>query len=126
MKIVLVIIALILGYLIGSYFPIRGFFQSNTTSISGNSELKVTVLRPDKTPATDLEVDVATEPGAPLEGGAVKTDSSGIATFHVKPGTYSIFFNSIDFPKGLKYKDSISINVVEGKENNQTIILEAS
>lgn len=126
MKIVLVIIALVIGYLIGSFFPVKGFFRSNSASISGSAELKVTVLRPDNSPATSLEVDIGTSSGKVLEGGHETTDSNGVATFHVKPNTYSVFFNAINFPKGLIYKDTVSINVVEDKANSQTIVLEAN
>jgi len=82
MKIIIVAIAtLIAGYLIGSFFPVRGFFQSTGVSIAGNSTLKVTVLRPDRSPATNLEVDIGTSSGQVYEGGHETTDSSGVATF---------------------------------------------
>jgi hypothetical protein len=125
MKIIIIAIAtLIAGYLIGSFFPIRGFFQSTGPSIAGNSTLKVTVLRPDRSPATNLEVDIATKVGQVFEGGHEKTDANGIATFNIKPDTYYIFFNAINFPKDLKYTDTPSVVTQAGQTVSQTIILQ--
>jgi hypothetical protein len=123
MKYVIIgLVTFIAGYLIGSYFPVRGFFSSSE-SISGNAQLKVTVLRPDNSPATNLEVDISTEAGRVLNGGHEKTDSNGIATFNVQPGNYYIFFNAINFPKGLFYTDVPPVTLQSGKTASQTIIL---
>lgn len=124
-KIILVLVVLIVGYLVGSYFPVKGFLHSSEPSISGSAELQVTVLRPDKSPATSLEVDIATEVGKVLDGGHVKTDSSGVATFNIKPGAYYIFFNANNFPKDLKYTDLPPVTVAEGSVARQTITLQA-
>lgn len=128
MKKVLTIVAyLIIGYLVGSYFPVRGFFGNGSSgpSISGSAELQVTVLRPDNSPATGLEVDVATQIGQPGEGGMVETDGTGVATFHIKPGTYYIFFNDTNFPKDLLHKDTPQVTVSEGLTTKQTVHLQA-
>lgn len=121
-KLILILVVLMAGYLVGSYFPIRGFFSSEA-NIKGNAELKVTVLRPDQSPATNLEVDIATEAGQVLEGGHVKTDSTGVATFHIKPNNYFIFFNAVNFPKDLEYHGDLQVTVEEGKTATQTITL---
>lgn len=101
----------------------RGFFAGSEPSIAGNSTLQVTVLRPDKSPATNLEVDIATTAGQVYEGGHELTDSKGVATFKVKPDTYNIFFNAINFPANLKYPES-KITTQAGQTVSQTVILE--
>jgi len=123
-KIVLLgLLIVVAGYIIGSFFPITGFFSSGA-SIIGNAELKITVLRPDGSPATNLEVDVATQPGAPLKGGIAITDSKGEAIYKVKPGNYFVFFNSINFPKSLAQPHSpIQVTLVENQTTEQTINL---
>ena len=122
--IILIVFGLVAGYLIGSFFPVKGFFSANEQGISGNAILKVTVLRPDKKPATNLEVDIATEVGKVLNGGHVNTDSNGVATFKIKPGTYYIFFNANNFPKNLLYKDVPPVLVTESSTAAETIILQ--
>lgn len=126
-KILTVIAYLLIGYLVGSYFPLRGFLggSSNGPSISGSAELQVTVLRPDSSPATGVEVDVATKIGQPGEGGMVETDGSGVATFHIQPGTYYIFFNDTNFPNDLLHKDTPQVTVAEGSTTKQTVRLSA-
>jgi hypothetical protein len=128
-KIGLVLVLLIIGYIIGSYIPITGFFRTDSMDenadggIIGNAELNVTVLRSDKSPVVDIEVDIAIKPGPPLRGGAVKTDSNGIASFNIKPGTYYIFFNDNNFPVDLEYRDMAQVTAEEGKVTSRTIIL---
>lgn len=122
-------IALILfcaGYLLGSYFPLKGFIfmRSVNPSIFGQAELQVTVLHPDRTPAVGLEVDIATEVGKVLEGGHVNTDARGVAAFNIQPGNYYIFFNAINFPKNLEYRDTPQVTVSESKTANKIIILQ--
>lgn len=126
-KIFIVLIIFCAGYLLGSYFPLKGFIfmRSVNPSISGRAELQVTVLHPDKTPAVGLEVDIATEIGKVLEGGHVNTDVNGIATFKVKPGNYFIFFNALNFPQDLEYRETPQIEVNEGKTASKVIILQA-
>lgn len=120
-KIIIGIVILFAGYLLGSYFPISGF--ATRQSIIGNAGLKVTVLKPDGKPLSRTEVDLAEEPGVPKIGGAVKTDAKGVAEFHVKPGTYLIFFNASNFPKGLVQHDMPQVTLTEGKTVTQTIKL---
>jgi len=45
----------------------------------------------------DLEVDLWTD-SAPPDAGMARTDTNGIATFHVPPGEYRIGFISANFP----------------------------
>jgi hypothetical protein len=80
-------------------------------------------LRPDKSPATNLEVDIGTSAGQVYEGGHEVTDLSGVATFKVKPDTYIIFFNAINFPKNLKYEET-QVTTEDGQIANRTIILQ--
>ena len=131
-KLSLMLFLLILGYLIGSFVPVSGFFNSgpadpagpaSSNSISGNCELKVTVQLQDNSPVADLEVDVSAEPGPPLQGGSAKTDGNGIAVFHIKPGSYYIFFNDNFFPKDLEYRDTLKVTLEEGKTIARSIIL---
>ena len=122
LRISLVIALLLGGYVLGSFFPFTGFLRTDN-GIEGNAELKITVLRPDNSPASNLEVDIAVEPGTPRPGGIEKTDSKGVATFHIKPGTYYIFFNANNFPKDLLSKKEIQVTVVENETTNQTINL---
>jgi hypothetical protein len=125
----IILILLIIGYIIGSYIPIKGFFRTDSMDenvdggIIGNAELNVTVLRSDKSPVVDIEVDIAIKPGPPLRGGVVKTDSNGLASFNIKPDTYYIFFNDNNFPADLEYRDMLQVTVEEGKVINRTIIL---
>ena len=117
------IVILFLGYLIGSFFPISGFFGEKD-NIAGNAGLKVTVLRPDKTPAVNLEVDISEEAGKVNTGGHELTDANGVATFKVKPGTYSIFFNSINFPKNLQFHETPQVILEDGQTATYTINLQ--
>lgn len=114
---------LIVGYLIGSYFPIRGFFQSSGPSISGDSTLQVTVLRPDRSPAQNLEVDIGTKAGQVYKGGHELTNAQGVATFNVKPDTYTIFFNASNFPADLRY-DETTVTTQAGQTSSSIIILQ--
>ena len=82
----------------------------------------MTVLRPDHSPAANLEVDVGTVSGKVLEGGHEETNSSGVATFKIKPDTYSIFFNANNFPSGLAYPDT-QVTTRSDQTTTQTIVL---
>ena len=72
-----------------------------------------------------MEVDIATEIGKVLEGGHVNTDANGVATFKVKPGNYFIFFNALNFPQDLEYRETPQIEVSDGKTVSKIIILQA-
>lgn len=101
-KIFVFIIILVVGYLLGSFFPFPltpSFFQGD---IRGETELRVTVLRDGIQPIPDLEVDLAKEPGHPPKGGSVETDHRGVATFFINPGIYYIYFNMKNFPADLQ------------------------
>jgi hypothetical protein len=91
--------------------------------IEGKSELQVTVLQDDNTPVANLEVDVAEEPGPPPEGGKTQTDGNGLATFHIKPGTYYIYFNSLGFPTDLEYPQPETIQIQQNIVNKHTIVI---
>jgi len=105
-----------LGYVAGNFFP----FQF---SISGDTELRVTILNESKIPVQYLEVDIAEEPGPPPDGGFGETDENGTATFYIKPGRYVVFFSTGNFPKELQYPQPKPILVREDKINEVTIIL---
>jgi hypothetical protein len=109
-----------------------GFYQvinsslSTSPSIRGEAVLEVTILTENQRPVADLEVDVATKPGQPPQGGLAKTDERGVATFSVKPGEYFIFFNSNNFPSNLVYPDETkSVKVEAGKINQVSVVLKS-
>lgn len=124
-KIIVSIIILVAGYLLGSFFPFplnTSFLQSD---IRGDAELRVTILRDNGQPVPNLEVDVAEETGPPPKGGIFETDENGLATFFIKPGVYSVYFNMGTFPGDLQPlpQGSKRIKVELGKINEETIIL---
>jgi hypothetical protein len=92
-------------------------------SIAGNEVLKVTVLMDNRVqdPVANVEVDVAETPGPPPEGGVSPTDSKGVATFHIKPGTYVIYFNNANFPKNLAVPELVPVTVTQGEVAQVTI-----
>lgn len=123
-KIIVSILILATGYLLGSFFPLPVNAPFTQGDIQGDTELRVTVLRDNGEPVPNIEVDVAEQTGPPPEGGAVETDASGLATFFIKPGVYSVYFNMGTFPGDLQPpQGSKRINVESGKINEETIIL---
>ncbi len=117
-----ILLLLLLVFLI---FNLKSVTSPPTTQdISGDTRVEITVLREDKTPVANLEVDLGERPGPPPVGGRQLTNSKGIATFFVKSGTYKIYFNTLNFPKDLIQPiDPLQIKVEEGKINTKTIIL---
>lgn len=73
-------------------------------------------------PLAEVEVDLAkTEPGKGPIGPMTyaKTDANGIAMFERVPvGSFSVFFNLKNFPKGYKYIPNVPVEIIK----NQTII----
>jgi len=111
------IVLLFIGYIVGSFFPIGSLFN-----ISGDVKLQVTVLREDKSPVPNIEVDVAKIPGPPPASGIGHTNGNGVANFEIKPGDYYLFFNADNFPTDL-VTELRPIAVKKGELNQETVIL---
>lgn len=118
------IIIFILGYLLGNFFPLTGFNLFQKT-IAGKVKLEVKLMMDNNTPVSNVEVDVGEKPGPPPKGGITYTDNSGVATFFVQPGNYTIYFNTGTFPKNLQMPPLQQILVEEGKSSEKTIVLTA-
>jgi hypothetical protein len=126
----LVLIFLVILY-VGAIFagfnlPKPVFLENK--GIEGNVELKVTLLMDNnvKDPLSNVEVDVAPEPGQPPKGGVALTNEEGVATFKIKPGSYFIYFNESTFPKNLATPNPQSVIVAEGSVNEKTILITTS
>lgn len=121
--ILLFIVILGLGYALGNLFPV-GNLLSSKAGIKGNTKLEVKLVDTKGLAVTGVEVDVSDKPGPPLPGGSVKTDTKGVATFNIKQGSYSVFFNTINFPTVYKVPKEVPVTVEEGKINQITITLQ--
>jgi hypothetical protein len=118
-----IILLLILIFLLSTLYKFM-IPQQPSGDISGNTRVEITLLNESQQSLTNVEVDLGNQPGTPPSGGRQLTNSKGVATFFVKPGKYSIYFNDISFPKDLmKPVDLLQINVEERKSNTKTIIL---
>ena len=119
--IITVIIALLIGYVIGNIFP---FLPGK--SIEGNAKLEVKLVMDNGTPLSKIEVDVGEKPGPPPTGGFAVTNEKGIATFNIRPGNYVIYYNLSTFPKNLEWPErgpGIKVQVDENKVNEKTIMI---
>ncbi len=117
-----IILLLLLAFLIFNLKP--AISPSSNKDISGEARVEITVLKEDKIPAANIEVNLGEQPGTPPAGGRQLTNSKGVATFFVKPGKYKIYFNNLNFPSDLIQPiDSLPIKVEEGKTNAKTVIL---
>lgn len=121
--IIVVFIILIVGYLLGSFLPITGFFSSSVTSIKGNAKLEVKLMTDSNTPISNVEVDVGQQAGPPPKNGVSTTDANGIATFYIQPGNYVIYFNLNNFPANLQMPSYKQISVAGNQDNSQTIVV---
>ncbi len=120
---VVVLVVLYLGGIfLGLDLPKPAFLEK---SIVGNETLKVKVVMDNsaQNPINNVEVDLGEKPGPPDKGGAMVTDSMGVATFKVKPGSYVIYFNESSFPKNLKTPDLVNVQVQEGQINEKTVMV---
>jgi hypothetical protein len=125
----IIVVFFLLGYIVGNLYPlgilsvIRSFVGPSG-NISGDVELKVTVLDEKKNPIPNLEVDLDKNvPPSPARILFVDTDENGVATFQLKPGTYFVFFNTNNFPNDFRIPRAQKIDVKSGKANELTIIL---
>jgi hypothetical protein len=125
----IIVVFFLLGYIVGNFYPlgilsvIRSFIIPSGT-ISGDVELKVTVLDEKKNPIPNLEVDLDKSlPPSPARMLFVDTDENGVATFNLQPGTYFVFFNGNNFPKDFQIPNTRKIDVKSGQVNELTIIL---
>jgi hypothetical protein len=93
---------------------------SEVAKTSDSGSLKVTILN-GSNPVPNLEVDVATKPGAQTYYLKL-TDETGLALFEGIPeGTYSVYFNQNNFPTSLGNPPTQSAQVVKG-EVKETIV----
>jgi len=120
--IIVVLIILILGYLLGNFLPLAGFFSTNVKSIKGDAKLEVRLVLENNTPLANVEVDVAEKTGPPSQDGALFTDKNGIATFYVIPGNYFIYFNTANFPDNYQVPKESQIAVPD-TGGSKTIII---
>jgi len=125
----IIVVFFLLGYIVGNFYPlgifsvIRSFIIPSET-ITGDVELKVTVLDEKKNPIPNLEVDLDKSlPPSPARMLFVDTDENGVATFQLKPGTYFVFFNANNFPNDFRIPRAQKIDVKSGQVNELTIIL---
>jgi len=132
--ILIILLALVIGYILGLFFPLSIFGLSNSqhpfslpiledTGIEGDARLEVSLIMDNGRPLDNVEVDLAEVPGPPPIGGVGLTNEDGLAVFSVKPGSYFIFFNSNNFPKNVNCPEPIAIEVKEGIVNEKEIIL---
>lgn len=94
----------------------------------GDEILKVKLVKEDGTPLPDFEIDLWAEgktegpPTAAIE----ETDEEGIATFHLKPGTYWQGFNLSNWPEDLETPvGQRKVTVKSGEINSLTITLKS-
>ena len=133
--ILVAVMALALGYVLGSLFPLNLFGAGQTgqgkfslpffqdQGIKGDVRLEVILEMDNGQPLENVEVDLAEQPGPPPVGGIALSDENGLAVFSVKPGNYFIFFNDMNFPKNIKTPESQAIEVNEGETNQVKVIL---
>lgn len=106
---------------------VAGYFLANSSvfkkAIEGDIALEVKIVAQNQDPLSNIEVNVSQEPGQPPVGGTMFTDETGTAVFHVRPGSYFIFFNSNNFPSGFDYPAPTPVRVEEGQSNFHVITL---
>ena len=87
-----------------------------TPSPDGQTLLRVKILQIDGTPVSNLEVNLWANNAGPPTGPppAVMTNTSGIATFAVSAGDYSIGFNRSNFPAVYLYSNGRGAQVKVG------------
>ncbi len=87
-----------------------------TPSPDGQTLLRVKILQIDGTPVSNLEVNLWAHNAGPPTGPppAVMTNTSGIATFAVSAGDYSIGFNISNFPAVYLYSNGRGAQVKVG------------
>jgi len=122
-----ILICLFIGYVLGSIFPLDvskfSLSSGSEENIQGNTQLVITAkMAETNTPVSNLEIDLAKEPGPPPVGGIALTDENGIAKFNVQPGTYFIYFNQANFPKNLIVPESEQVTVSESAVNEKEIV----
>lgn len=110
--VILIVAALITGYLIGSF---KG---------PADATLYILILSPDGSPMSGLEVDLwyNTTLAGPPDAGVSLTNSSGIAVFSVQKGGYLIGFNLNNFPATLESPEKMPVSVFN-EFNNATVNL---
>lgn len=129
-----VIIALVLGYVLGSIFPLNLFGSDQVRhpfdlsvmedrGIEGDARLEVVLVMDNGRLLDNVEVDLAEAPGQPPIGGVALSDENGVAVFDVKPGNYFIFFNDVNFPQNVQTVEPIPVEVKEGEVNRIEVTL---
>ncbi len=122
--VIFIIIGLIIfaaGYAAGSLNLLNGFSFIPKPSVAGTAKLEVKLLMDNGTPVAKVEIDVGEQPGPPAVGGAMATDERGVATFMLKPGTYTVYFNNGTWPQNLEQPGLRQVTVEEGKTSQVTL-----
>ncbi len=100
--------------------------QTNTCASIPQSvdsgSLKISVTAGGK-PISGLEVDVGGKPGA-IQYYMMLTDAEGAVVFNwIPPGSYSIYFNSNNFPAQLGNPPSVPVDIALSQTTQKTIDL---
>jgi len=134
------VLALVVGYLLGSYFPLSGFSkgQNGDSTASQNNEvvdvtsgempentgrLVVNVSNEANEPIIGIEIDVAKQPGPPEDWGVKEADTEGTAVYDLEPGTYYVFFNMNRFPTDYVIQPEKQVTIEEGEEATVSFVL---
>jgi hypothetical protein len=135
------VLSIVLAFVIGG---IAGYFARDLPALlskdedlptqleqgeyAGNDVLEVTIQKKDGSVLAGIEVDLWADgkqegpPTAAIE----ETDTRGIATFNLKPGTYWLGYNLENWPEDLEIPvGQTELTVESGKTNSVTIILKA-
>jgi len=94
----------------------------------GDEVLEITVVREDGTPMVGLEIDLWAEGKAegPPTAAIGETNEEGVATFHLRPGTYLQGFNLSSWPEDLELPvGQREIVVQAGKTNAVSVTLKS-
>lgn len=135
------IVALLAAFAIGT---VAGYFVRDLPSLLSRKEdlptkleegeyigdevLEVTVKKEDGTPLVGFEIDLWAEgkTEGPPTAAIKETDSNGVATFHLKSGTYWQGFNLSNWPSDLETPiGQRKIVVREGEINTVTVTLKS-
>lgn len=133
LALVIATITLIGGYILGSFYPISGFFRAQDSGSSGTlsteipnnkGRLLVTAVNEDGDPIIGIEIDVAEQAGPPPEWGIQETGLDGRAVFDIDPGSYFVFFNMNRFPDEYEIQPEKGVTIIEGEQTEVEFVLE--
>jgi len=133
LTIVFIVLAIILGYILGNVLPFNGFLNAannnaQNTQVTGIPENKgrlvVKVRNNNEEPIVGIEIDVATQPGLPAQWGIKEANIQGLATYDIDPGQYYVFFNLNRFPSEYIVQSERRVIIIAGQQQNITFTLE--